>query len=68
MFFEGRGVAKGLNFSFFFIIYPSSAQIISNLGEKIINELNTCWPILIERLKNEITRLTTVKAIQVIAE
>lgn len=50
------------------LFYYSSAQIISNLGEKIINELTDCWSILVERLKNEITRLTAVKAIQTIAE
>jgi cullin-associated NEDD8-dissociated protein 1 len=38
------------------------------LGELISNDLQTCWPILVERLKNEITRLTTVKAIHTIAE
>lgn len=44
------------------------AKIICNLSDTIRNELQACWPILIERLKNEITRLTTVKAINTIAE
>ena len=44
------------------------AQIICNLGDLISTDLQTCWPILVERLKNEITRLTTVKAIHSIAE
>ncbi|RMZ95389.1 cullin-associated NEDD8-dissociated [Brachionus plicatilis] len=44
------------------------AQIICNLGELIGKDLNLCWPILVERLKNEITRLTTVKAINTIAD
>ena len=30
-------------------------------------ELNTCLPILLDRLKNEITRLTTVKALTKVA-
>ena len=45
-----------------------SAQMICHLGDLISNDLQTCWPILVERLKNEITRLTTVKAIHTIAE
>lgn len=44
------------------------SQIICYLGNYLTKELQTCWPILVERLKNEITRLTTVKAIYVIAE
>jgi cullin-associated NEDD8-dissociated protein 1 len=44
------------------------AQMICSLGDLISNDLQTCWPILVERLKNEITRLTTVKAIYTIAE
>jgi len=45
-----------------------TAQIICNLGDHIKEQLPTCFPILIERLRNEITRLTTVKALQIIAE
>ena len=45
-----------------------TAQIICNLGDLISKDLQECWPILVERLKNEITRLTTVKAIHTIAE
>jgi len=45
-----------------------TAHIISFLGERIVNDLSACWPIFIDRLRNEITRLTTVKAIHLIAE
>jgi cullin-associated NEDD8-dissociated protein 1 len=45
------------------------AQIICYLGDLLNDDLlNNCWPILIERLKNEITRLTTVKSIHTIFE
>lgn len=37
--------------------------IICHLGDYLGRELDTCWPILSDRLKNEITRLTTVKAL-----
>lgn len=42
-------------------------QIISNLGDHLQNELPTCLPIFLDRLKNEITRLTTVKALTKVA-
>lgn len=42
-------------------------QIICNLGDYLQGELNTCLPILLDRLKNEITRLTTVKALTKVA-
>ncbi|ELU01651.1 hypothetical protein CAPTEDRAFT_19001 [Capitella teleta] len=42
-------------------------QIICNHGDMLGAELNTCLPIFLERLKNEITRLTTVKALTMIA-
>ncbi|ESO96201.1 hypothetical protein LOTGIDRAFT_202232, partial [Lottia gigantea] len=42
-------------------------QIISNLGDCLNNELKECLPIFLERLKNEITRLTSVKAHTMIA-
>ncbi|XP_033121634.1 cullin-associated NEDD8-dissociated protein 1-like isoform X2 [Anneissia japonica] len=43
------------------------SQIIANLGDHLTSELNVCLPIFLERLKNEITRLTTVKALSLIA-
>lgn len=43
------------------------AQIICNLGDALGTELNTCLPIFLERLKNEITRLTAVKSVTLIA-
>lgn len=42
-------------------------QIICNLGDSLGPELSNCLPIFLERLKNEITRLTTVKAVTLIA-
>jgi len=36
-------------------------QIICNLGDYLQAELPTCLPIFLDRLRNEITRLTTVK-------
>ncbi|XP_046376355.1 cullin-associated NEDD8-dissociated protein 1-like [Haliotis rufescens] len=42
-------------------------QIICNLGDSLAAELRECLPIFLERLKNEITRLTTVRALTMIA-
>ncbi|BES92029.1 Cullin-associated NEDD8-dissociated protein [Nesidiocoris tenuis] len=42
-------------------------QIISNLGDHLQSELPVCLPIFLDRLKNEITRLTTVKALTKVA-
>lgn len=42
-------------------------QIISNMGDALLNELTTCLPIFMERLLNEITRLSSVKALTMIA-
>jgi len=42
-------------------------QMICNLGDSLGNELHQCLPIFLERLRNEITRLTTVKAVTSIA-
>ena len=36
-------------------------QIIAHLGDSLQGELPTCLPIFLDRLRNEITRLTTVK-------
>ena len=44
------------------------AQIICNMGDALGPELATCLPIFLDRLKNEITRLTAVKALSMIAE
>jgi cullin-associated NEDD8-dissociated protein 1 len=37
------------------------------MGDALGSELNNCLPIFLERLKNEITRLTAVKAVTMIA-
>lgn len=42
-------------------------QIICNLGDYLQGELPICLPIFLDRLRNEITRLTTVKALTKIA-
>lgn len=42
-------------------------QIICNFGDELQHELPSCLPIYIDRLKNEITRLTCVKALTKIA-
>ncbi|XP_076457085.1 cullin-associated NEDD8-dissociated protein 1-like [Babylonia areolata] len=42
-------------------------QIVSHLGDSLQPELSECLPLFLERLKNEITRLTTVKALTMIA-
>lgn len=42
-------------------------QVISNMGDYLSAELPNCLPIFLDRLRNEITRLTTVKALIKIA-
>merc|ERR1719232_1448318 len=42
-------------------------QIVAHLGDSLQQELGSCLPIFLERLKNEITRLTAVKALISIA-
>ena len=38
-------------------------QIIATFGDSMAEQLNVCLPLLMERLKNEMTRLTCVKAL-----
>uniref|UniRef100_A0A0K8UC02 Cullin-associated NEDD8-dissociated protein 1 n=3 Tax=Bactrocera latifrons TaxID=174628 RepID=A0A0K8UC02_BACLA len=42
-------------------------QIIANMGDFLVPQVQTCLPILMERLNNEVTRLSSVKAIHMIA-
>lgn len=42
-------------------------QIIANMGDALKTELNTCLPIFMDRLRNEVTRLSSVKALTMIA-
>lgn len=42
-------------------------QIITNMGDLLKKELPTCLPIFLERLRNEVTRLSCVKALTMIA-
>ena len=41
-------------------------QIIANMGDVLVDELRICLPVYVNRLRNEITRLTAVRAITVI--
>ena len=41
-------------------------QIIANMGDVLQDELPVCLPVYVSRLRNEITRLTAVRAITVI--
>lgn len=43
------------------------AQIVHSLGDSLGSHFKTCLPIFVDRLKNEITRLTTVKGVTLIA-
>lgn len=42
-------------------------QILAHLGDSLHEELPICLPIFLDRLRNEITRLTTVKALTCVA-
>lgn len=42
-------------------------QIIANMGDVLKPQLDTCLPIFMDRLRNEVTRLSAVKALTVIA-
>lgn len=42
-------------------------QILHSFGDELSSELHMCLPILLERLRNEITRLTAVKALTLIS-
>lgn len=42
-------------------------QILAHFGDILSDELHVCLPIFLDRLRNEITRLTTVKALTCIA-
>ncbi|XP_025074466.1 cullin-associated NEDD8-dissociated protein 1 [Pogonomyrmex barbatus] len=42
-------------------------QILAHFGDTLSDKLHVCLPIFLDRLRNEITRLTTVKALTCIA-
>lgn len=42
-------------------------QVVSCLGDCLTAEMSVCLPIFLDRLNNEITRLTTVKALTKVA-
>ena len=54
-------IFKKINFIFF------RGQLLKTMGDHLTAELPQCLPIFLDRLKNEITRLTTVKALTMIA-
>ena len=43
-------------------------QVVASIGDALTEKLPECIPIFVDRLKNEITRLTTVRAITQIAK
>lgn len=42
--------------------------LISQTGDNLQEQLKTCMPLLLDRLRNEVTRLTTVKTFKMIAD
>ena len=43
-------------------------QVVASIGDALVAKLPECMPIFVDRLRNEITRLTTVRAITQIAK
>jgi cullin-associated NEDD8-dissociated protein 1 len=43
-------------------------QVVASLGDSLLQQLPQCMPIFVDRLRNEITRLTTVRAITLIVK
>ncbi len=43
-------------------------QVVGSLGDTLLPKLSECMPILVDRLRNEITRLTAVRAVTQIAK
>ena len=48
--------------------YHRRAQLIYTMADVLGPQLNDCLPVLADRLRNEITRLQTVKALSLIAK
>ena len=42
-------------------------QVIASMGDALEAELSECLPIFVDRLRNEITRLTAVRAVTLVA-
>jgi cullin-associated NEDD8-dissociated protein 1 len=57
---------EGFTYGILFLLIDRG-QILHSLGDELQSELPTCLPIFLDRLRNEITRLTTVKAYTLIA-
>ena len=49
------------------VFAPPRGQIVASLGDALPDRLPECMPILVDRLRNEITRITAVRAISLIA-
>ena len=67
--FEFASISIDVSKSFIgFLLISILGQIIAHLGDQLKTELMHCLPIFLDRLKNEITRLTAVKALISIAK
>ena len=47
--------------------HDTRGNIIACMGDALVDRLPECMPIFVDRLRNEITRLTAVRAITQIA-
>ena len=47
--------------------HDARGNIIACMGDALVDRLPECMPIFVDRLRNEITRLTAVRAITQIA-
>ena len=43
-------------------------QVVASMGDTLVSQLSECMPIFVDRLRNEITRLTAVRAVTQIAK
>ncbi len=43
-------------------------QVVASMGDTLVPKLSECMPIFVDRLRNEITRLTAVRAVTQIAK
>lgn len=43
-------------------------QVVASMGDSLQEQLPQCMPIFVDRLRNEITRLTAVRAITLIVK
>lgn len=50
------------------VVISCTGLLVAQLGDNLTSELPACLPVLLERMRNEITRLVTVKAFTAILE